>query len=190
MPKPEESIITFTPSSVQDWRAWLEQNHLSQKSVWLILHKKDSGKPHISWSEAVDQALCFGWIDSTRKAIDHEKFKQFFSPRKAKGTWSKVNKLKVEELQKEGLMHPAGLESIEKAKQNGSWTLLDDVEDLIIPADLTKELKKYPGAEAYFLSLSKSVKKIQLYWIVSAQRPETRQKRIQELALKASNGKI
>ncbi|MCD6066899.1 MAG: hypothetical protein K0S33_1725 [Bacteroidetes bacterium] len=138
--------------------------------------------PSISWSEAVDEALCFGWIDSTRKSLDDEKFMQFFSKRKAVSTWSKVNKEKVRQLIEQGLMTEAGLASIETAKQNGSWNILDGVEELTIPKDLEKEFKIHKGSKPFFLSLSKSVRKMILQWIVLAKRPETRQKRISEVA--------
>ncbi|WP_310589106.1 YdeI/OmpD-associated family protein [Runella aurantiaca] len=138
--------------------------------------------PSITWSEAVDQALCFGWIDSTSKPIDDEKFMQFFCKRKPKSVWSKINKEKVLRLTEAGLMTQAGFESIETAKLNGSWNILDEVEELTIPQDLTDELKMKPVAEEFFLSLSKSVRKSILQWLVLAKRPETRQNRITEIA--------
>lgn len=177
---------TFYPTSQSKWRAWLKANHQKKQSVWVIMYKKDSGMPTMGWSEAVDEALCFGWIDSTRRPIDDEKFMQFFSKRKPTGTWSKINKEKIVRLIDAGLMAEAGLHSIETAKQNGSWTILDDVEEMIIPADLLKAFKAYKGAKEYFLGLSKSVKKMILHWLVMAKRDETRQKRIAEIALLAS----
>jgi uncharacterized protein YdeI (YjbR/CyaY-like superfamily) len=178
----KKDIDTFCPTSRKDWRQWLKQNHGSKQSVWLVLYKKTSDKPSIAWNEAVSEALCFGWIDSIRKPVDKEKFIQFFSKRKSKGTWSKVNKKKVEQLIADGLMTKAGLVSIETAKQNGSWTILDDVEELKIPKDLIKEFKNKPGSKNFFLSLSKSWRKAILQWLVMAKRPETRQRRIDEIA--------
>lgn len=134
------------------------------------------------WSEAVDVALCFGWIDSKKIKIDTETSHQFFSKRRPNGTWSKINKEKVQKLIDKGLMTQAGYESIETAKQNGSWTILDEVEELIIPKDLEKAFEKHKGAKDYFLSLSKTVRKMMLQWIVVAKRPETRQNRIVEIA--------
>ena len=131
--------------------------------------------------EAVDEALCFGWIDSVRKTLDNETFIQFFSKRKPNGTWSKVNKEKIRQLVEAGLMTQAGLESIETAKQNGSWTILDEVEELILPNDLEIEFNTQPGSKDFFLSLSKSVRKAMLQWLVLAKQPETRQKRIREI---------
>jgi uncharacterized protein YdeI (YjbR/CyaY-like superfamily) len=182
MIKKQTEIFTFYPENRSQWRKWLQKHHDKEQSVWLICYKKVSGIPTISWSEAVDEALCFGWIDSVRKPLDDQKFIQFFSKRKAGSTWSKINKEKIVQLTKEGLMTKAGLESVERAKENGSWTILDDVEELTIPKDLEKAFKTKPGSKDFFLSLSKSVKKMMLQWIVLAKRPETRQKRITEIA--------
>jgi uncharacterized protein YdeI (YjbR/CyaY-like superfamily) len=172
----------FYAAGRKEWREWLEKHHRSVQSVWLVQYKKNTDMPTLSWSEAVDEALCFGWIDSTRKTLDSERFIQFFCPRKSGSAWSKINKEKVEHLIAEGMMTAAGLESIATAKQNGSWSILDDVEDLKIPKDLVAALKKQKKAREYFDALSKSVKKMMLYWIVSAKRPETREKRIAEIA--------
>ena len=178
----EKEIQTFYPTSRKNWREWLQKNHTEKQSVWLIFYKIKSGMPTISWSEAVDEALCFGWIDSTIKSLDTEKFIHFFSKRKPKGTWSKVNKEKVLHLIENGLMTKAGFESIETAKQNGSWTILDDVEELKIPKDLEQEFETKQGSKDFFLSLSKSMRKAILQWLVLAKKEETRQKRINEIA--------
>lgn len=173
---------TFYPTSLSAWRKWLKKNHLSKQSVWLVFYTKSSGKFSLPWSEAVDVALCFGWIDSKKIKIDDETSHQFFSKRKPNSTWSKINKEKVQKLIKLGQMMPAGYKSIETAKENGSWHILDEVEELIIPKDLEKAFKKHKGSKKYFLTLSKSVRKMMLQWLVLAKRPETRQKRIDEIA--------
>lgn len=184
-------IESFCPVSQSHWREWLMKNHESQQSVWLIMYKKASKHPTIDWNEAVDVALCFGWIDSKRRPLDEEKFLQFFSKRKPNGTWSKVNKQKVQLLINQKLMQKAGLESIAIAKKNGSWNILDEVEELIIPADLEKEFKSKPGAKDFFLSLSKSVRRSILLWLVLAKKTETRSARIKEIArLAALNQKL
>jgi uncharacterized protein YdeI (YjbR/CyaY-like superfamily) len=174
-------IETFYPTSQAEWRQWLLENHESKQSVWLVQHKKKSKKPSISWTESVDEALCFGWIDSIRKTLDADTFIQFYSKRKPKGTWSKINKDKIILLIEAGLMTKAGFESIEKAKQNGSWTILDEVEELTIPADLESAFETKPGSKDIFLNLSKSVKKAHLHRLVFAKREETRQNRIEEI---------
>jgi len=177
---------TFYPKSQKDWREWLEKNHDSKQSIWLVCYKKQANKPTINWSDAVDEALCFGWIDSTRKSIGDNAFIQFFTRRKPNSAWSKINKGKIERLIEGGLMQKAGFESIERAKANGSWTILDEVEELTIPVDLEKALKANPVAEDFFMNLSKSVKKMMLQWVTVAKRPETRENRINEIASLAS----
>jgi len=176
-----KDVEEFCPSDKKDWRDWLELNHGKKDAVWLIFFKKKSPNYNLSWSESVDEALCFGWIDSTKKGIDNEKYRQYFCKRKPKSNWSKINKDKVKTLIDQGLMKEAGFKSIEIAKENGSWTILDEVEALVIPEDLKSAFEKYKGSMEYFNSLSKSVKKQLLYWIVSAKRIETRQNRILEI---------
>ncbi len=183
------TIDSICPKSKQEWREWLEQNHQTKDYIWLIVYKKQSKTPTISWSDAVDEALCFGWIDSTKKAIDSEKYMQYYGKRKAKSTWSKINKNKVAQLIDQGLMSQAGFNSIEIAKSNGNWTILDEVEDLTIPNDLEKEFELHPNSKAYFLSLNKSFKKSILQWVILAKRPQTRAKRIKEIVESASNNK-
>ena len=174
----EQAIYTKTKA---DWRKWLEENHLSKQHVWLVFYNKKSGLPSITWSDAVDVALCFGWIDSKKVKIDEETSHQFFSQRKPKSTWSKINKAKIEQLIEQGLMTEAGFKSIETAKQNGSWTILDEVEELIIPDDLEQAFETESGSKDFFLSLSKSVRKLMLYKVVVAKQQETRQRRIREI---------
>jgi uncharacterized protein YdeI (YjbR/CyaY-like superfamily) len=180
-----QDITTFCPASRADWRRWLAENHSSQQSVWLVYYKKNAATPTISWREAVDEALCFGWIDSTRRSLDEDRFMQFFCRRKPNSVWSKVNKDKIERLLEEGLIMKAGLDCIEAAKRNGSWAILDEVEKTSVPEDLTEAFKAHQGSETFFLGQSRSVRKIILQWITLAKRPETRQKRILEVAERA-----
>ncbi|WCL81672.1 YdeI/OmpD-associated family protein [Saprospira sp. CCB-QB6] len=187
---PNKNQETFYPKSRSDWRKWLEENHDSQESVWLIFYKKKTGIDSISWTDAVEEALCFGWIDSKKQSIDAASYQQFFSRRKPNSTWSKVNKDKVIYLIAQNLMKEAGLACIEIAKQNGSWTLLDSAEQLLIPEDLEKEFGQQPHSKAYFLSLSKSKRKHILSWIALAKRAETRAKRIGEIAEEASKQQL
>ena len=177
---------TYYPKSRTKWRTWLEINHQSQQSVMLVQFKSSTKVASLSWSEAVDEALCFGWIDSTRKTIDEASYMQYFSKRKPNSIWSKINKEKVANLIETKLMTKAGFESIETAKQNGSWTFLDEVEALIIPVDLKEELENHLQSLEYFERFSKSDKKILFHWVISAKKLETRQKRILEIAESAS----
>ncbi len=178
----EQELETFCPRSRKDWREWLESNHLEKKSIWLIYHKKRTNIPTVTYSDAVDEALCFGWIDSKSKSIDEQKSMQFFCKRKPKSVWSKVNKNKVARLIEAGLMTQAGINAIEIAKENGSWTILDEAEALIIPGDLEFEFQKNPNSKEYFLGLSRSDKRNILQWLTLAKRQETRIKRIEEIA--------
>jgi uncharacterized protein YdeI (YjbR/CyaY-like superfamily) len=182
-----KDVEDYCATNKEEWRMWLKLNHKKETAVWLIFYKKKSPHYNLSWSDAVDEALCFGWIDSTKRTIDSEQYRQYFSKRKAKSNWSKVNKDKVKTLIVQGLMETEGYKSIELAKENGSWTILDGVEALIVPEELKLELANYSGAEAYFESLSKSDKRILLYWVVSARRDETKQKRISAIAENASH---
>ncbi|TSJ41340.1 YdeI/OmpD-associated family protein [Fluviicola chungangensis] len=179
-------ITIFYPENRNEWRRWLEENHLREQAVWVVFYSKASKKSTVTWSEAVDEALCFGWIDSKKVSVDSEISRQFFSKRKTQSTWSKINKEKVERLIDAGLMMEAGYKSIELAKENGSWTILDSVEELIIPEDLERAFELQEGSRAFFLSLSKSVRKMMLAWLVLAKRPETRQKRIDEIVESAA----
>lgn len=180
------NIEEYCPNDREDWRKWLELNHKRKDAVWLIFYKKKSPDHNLSWSESVDEALCFGWIDSTKRAIDEEKYKQYFSKRNAKSNWSKINKDKVKTLIDQSRMTEEGYKSIEIAKENGSWTMLDEVEALIIPEDLKREFDANKEAMEFYDTLSNSVKKGLLYWVISAKRKETRQKRILEIVENAS----
>lgn len=189
MAKEENEVETFCPTSRQAWRQWLQENHQSKQSIWLVYYKTKSNVPSISYNHAVDEALCFGWIDSTKKTLDEDRFMQFFCKRKPKSGWSKINKAKVQQLTEDGLMAPAGYESVATAQQNGSWAIFDEAETLQMPADLEQGLQSLPGSMDFFLSLSKSVRKAILQWLVLAKRAETRQKRILEIAELAAQRK-
>lgn len=181
-----KNVEEYYPINKKDWRKWLTINHHKKDAVWLIFYKVKSPKHNLSWSDSVDEALCFGWIDSTKRSIDDEKFIQYFCKRKAKSNWSKVNKDKVKTLINQGLMQEQGYKSIEIAKENGSWTILDAVEALIVPEDLQEGFASHKGSKDYYNTLSNSAKKTLLYWLNSAKRTETRQKRILEIVENAS----
>lgn len=175
----EENHFYFkTPA---EWRAWLEKNHNISTGVYLILYKVGSEMQSMRWEEAVKVALCFGWIDSTAKRLDDERRRQYFCPRRDKSVWSKLNKTYIETLIAENLMHEAGLSKIKVAKQNGSWSALDDVENFVIPPDLQKAFDKNPSAFENYMNFSPSYRKAYLYWLNHAKREETRQKRIKEI---------
>lgn len=188
MTKLYKGIQTFHAITRKEWRKWLEKNHQSAKSVWLIIYKKDGTVPSVYYPEAVDEALCFGWIDSKPNKRDDGSYYQFFAKRNPKSNWSKVNKQKVAALIEEGLMQPAGYQMIEIAKENGTWTALDEVENTILPADLQESFSQNKTAFNHWNTFSRSSKRGILEWIVNAKKPETRQKRIDEtVSLAARN---
>lgn len=152
----------------------------------MISYKKSAQDYYVSWSEIVDQLLCFGWIDSVVQKLDEHRVKRLITKRRKGSIWSAVNKKKVLHLTKTGLMTPLGQKVIQQAKADGSWNFLDEIDKLIIPDDLRTELKRYPRALAYFERFPKSVKHSTLYWIKSAKKPDTRESRIIEAAFLAS----
>lgn len=173
-------IQAFFAKDRKAWRSWLKENGATEKSVWLIIYRKDAQTKSVNYPEAVEEALCFGWIDSKPNKRNEESFYQFFAKRKQTSNWSKLNKDRIKKLTEEGLMTPAGMEMVNRAKENGTWSALDDVEELIIPADLKKLLSENKVAARFFDAFPRSVKKGILEWILNAKRPETRNKRIEE----------
>jgi uncharacterized protein YdeI (YjbR/CyaY-like superfamily) len=163
------------------WRIWLKENHVSEKNIWLKIYKKQSQTPSVYYDEAVDEALCFGWIDSSIKKGNEEFYYHFFAKRNPKSNWSRVNKAKIEKLMSDGLIAEAGLKMVEIAKETGTWTALDDVENLISPPDLQEKLDQNPIAKAYFEAFPRSVKRGILEWLFNAKQAETRQKRIEKI---------
>lgn len=174
-------INSTHPLTRAEWRAWLEHHHPRKEGIWLIGYKKATGKSRFDYDEAVEEALCFGWIDSKPNKLDEERSLLWFAPRKPGTGWSKLNKERVERLMAQGLMMPAGLAKVEAAKQDGSWTALDAIEALEIPPDLGQALTAYESAQN-FEAFPRSVKRGILEWILSAKKPETRAKRIEETA--------
>jgi uncharacterized protein YdeI (YjbR/CyaY-like superfamily) len=175
-----DTLTEFIPTSRAQWRRWLAKHHLASPGVWLVYHKKASGNPTVSYADAVEEALCFGWIDSQLAPIDDHRYKQVFTPRKPGSVWSKLNKTRVDSLIAAGLMTDAGLARIHAAQADGSWATLDHVEALTTPPDLEKALAAEPKAAMNFAAFAPSCRKAYLYWINGAKRPETREKRIAE----------
>ncbi|MEO1399947.1 MAG: YdeI/OmpD-associated family protein [Cyanobacteria bacterium J06635_1] len=169
-------------TSRQQWRDWLMVSHTRTESIWLVTYKKAAGDRYLSYDDIVEEALCFGWVDSLPRALDAERTMLLLSPRKPKSAWSKLNKERVAKMLAAGLMHPAGMERIEQAKQDGVWGFLDDVEALIVPDDLQAALDSYPHAAENFEGFPRSTKRGILEWIKMAKRAATRAKRIAETA--------
>lgn len=172
-----------------EWYDWLLKNHDKHKGVYLIFYKLELNIPTMRWEEAVKVALCFGWIDSTVKSLGNGKRRQYFCPRNPKSNWSALNKKYIAELEKENLIHPSGWQSINIAKENGMWTFMDDVENLIVPDDLKKAFNKNPRAVEFYNNLASGYKKSYLSWIKQAKRHETRAKRITKIIELCNNNK-
>jgi uncharacterized protein YdeI (YjbR/CyaY-like superfamily) len=179
------SALTDAPLVPADdratWRAWLEANHVSATGAWLVTWRRGHG-PVVEYEEAVEEALCFGWIDSTGGRVDERRTKLYFAPRKLHSAWSASNKARVERLIADGSMTGAGLAAIERAKANGSWTVLDDVERGIVPDDLAAALASNPPAKDRFAAFPWFARRAILVWIAEAKRPETRAARILDTA--------
>ncbi len=178
MPSFDESLAEIHPESPETWRSWLADHHETATGVWVVYWRATTGRRRLSWEQAVREALCFGWIDSKINPIDDERYKQVFTPRKPKSVWSRVNKQHVAELTAEGRMTAAGLRTIEVAKANGAWTILEPIDDLVVPEDLGRALDRSPVARAAYEARSDTAKRAVLYPLYTAKRAETRAKRL------------
>jgi uncharacterized protein YdeI (YjbR/CyaY-like superfamily) len=174
------NILAFHAKTRNEWRQWLAEHHQREKSVWLIIYYKSSETASVYYEEAVEEALCFGWIDSVAHKRDEESRYQFFSPRKAKSNWSKSNKERAERMIAAGLMTTEGQKRIDLAKETGTWDALVDVQNSIVPDDLQELLNRNKVALYHFQANPPSSKRIIIEWILNAKKPETRQKRIEE----------
>jgi uncharacterized protein YdeI (YjbR/CyaY-like superfamily) len=177
---------TLDPANRKGWRKWLEKNHKDKESVFLIIHHKDSAKKGVSYPEAVEEALCFGWIDAVKNKRDDKSVYQYFAKRKPKSKWSALNKKRVAALTSRGLMTENGQKMIDLAKRTGTWKALEEIDAISIPGDLQIAFNKNKKALKYFEAFSPSSKKIILHWIMEAKRSETRQKRIKETVVLAA----
>jgi uncharacterized protein YdeI (YjbR/CyaY-like superfamily) len=184
-----ERYEQVTVRSRSEWRLWLAKHHASSPGVWAVTYKKDAAGPSVPYEAIVEEALCFGWIDSTRKAIDGERSRLLVTPRKPKSRWSKINKERVDRLTSAGKMEPAGLAAIEVSKANGNWDGLDAIERLEEPEDLRAALDRAPKARASWDAFPRSAKRAILEWISNAKKPETRAKRVTETVSEAAVGR-
>ena len=175
-------------SSRAEWRAWLAVNHRTAAGVWLVTWKRRTGRPTVAYEEAVEEALCFGWIDGVLNRVDDERSMQYFAPRKPRGTWARSNKERVARLEAAGLMTEAGLAAIAIARANGSWESLDAIDALVVPDDLAAALAASPGARERFDASSGSVRRMALAWVYQAKRPATRAARVEQVATTAASG--
>jgi len=166
----------------ESWRTWLESNHASVSGAWLLMWKPRSARGGLDYEAAVEEALCFGWIDSTARPVDDSRSRLYFAPRKPRSGWAATNKARLERLIADGRMAPAGLAAVERAKANGSWTMLDSVERLEVPEDLQAALDARAPAAPNFAAFPPGARKLALTWIAQALRPETRAARVRDIA--------
>jgi uncharacterized protein YdeI (YjbR/CyaY-like superfamily) len=183
--KTSKKLERFYPRDRREWRQWLQKNHDVSLGVELVITKKHSGKPGVNYEEAIEEALSFGWIDSRANKLDEFGYLLHFSPRKPGSIWAKSNKLRVEKLTKSGSMATAGLRAVEESRRDGSWDSLNEVDELVIPADLAGAMAENPAANRHFQGFSDSLKRQILWWIKNAKRPETRARRIARVVFSA-----
>ena len=182
------SLPVLEPASRAELRAWLAENHATSPGVRLAVGKKGNPVTSLTYDDAVEEGVAFGWIDSTSGKLDEHRYTVQFTPRKRGSVWAKSNKERVARLSADGRMTPAGVAAVESAQADGSWDLLNGVDDLIVPPDLATMLGT-AGAAASFATLSASQRRQALYWIASAKRPETRGKRIAETVRAVREGR-
>ena len=175
-----DSFSKVEITSVHELRDWLTENHKLDQGVWLVTYKKNEGAKYVSREEVLDELLCFGWIDGIRRKLDEKKTMQLITKRRAQH-WSKTYKDRASKLIEQGKMHDAGLEAISISKSSGLWNFMDDVDNLIIPEDLYKELSKIKEALQFFDSINPSSKRFFLRWVKLAKTENTRKIRIQKL---------
>ncbi len=179
-------VKTLHAKTRKEWRKWLEKNSQTEKSVWLIIYHKGSNTKSVYYEEAVEEAICFGWIDSIAHKRNEESKYQFFAQRKPKSNWSKANRERANKMIAQGQITESGQKLIDLAKKIGTWEALVDVQNSVIPGDLQKQLNKNKAALKNFLAFPPSSKRIILEWILNAKKEETRQKRIDETVRLAS----
>ena len=172
----------------ETWHAWLDGHHASATGAWLVTWRRATRRPTLDYETAVEEALCYGWVDSTGGRVDDERGRLYFAPRKPRSVWAASNKARVARLIADGRMQPAGLAAIERAKANGSWEVLDSAERLEVPPDLAAALDAHPPAAAAFASFPPSARRMMLAWIATAQRPATRAARVAKVAEAAARG--
>jgi uncharacterized protein YdeI (YjbR/CyaY-like superfamily) len=172
-------ILAF--ASLAEWEAWLDAEHARSDGVWIKFAKKGSGVPTVLYPEAVEAALCYGWIDSQMKSLDERFYIQKFTPRRAKSKWSRVNREKIEELMKQGRMRPAGLAEVELAKADGRWeAAYSSPANVEVPDDLQQALEASPKAAEFWAVLNKSNRYAIVYQLEDAKKPETRARRLEK----------
>jgi uncharacterized protein YdeI (YjbR/CyaY-like superfamily) len=188
MPSTIDQHPNLRPTSRQFWRSWLRRHHATSSGIWVVYSKRSAGRQPLSYDAAVEEALCYGWIDSLVRSIDERSYRQLYTPRKPRSPWSALNKRRAAAMIKAGKMTEAGMARIREAKRNGTWAALSKVDRLVMPSDLSEALRQNPRARACYRSWSASTKRGILWWLHSAKRPETRAKRLRDIVNSATRG--
>ena len=186
MPTAPDGRPMAGPFDRAGWRRWLIANHATRRGVYLVSWRRATGRTSVSYADAVEEALCVGWIDSSGRNLDDERSIQWFAARRAKSGWARPNKERVARLTAAGLMLPAGLAAVEDSKRSGTWSMLDDVENLVVPDDLAAALAANPPARSRWDAFPPSARRAMLGWLVQARQPQTRARRISAIADKAA----
>jgi uncharacterized protein YdeI (YjbR/CyaY-like superfamily) len=184
--------MQFTPRNRDDWRDWLRRNHALKAEVWVVFFKKTAPKSNLSYNDAVEEAVCFGWIDGVKRSVDEHRYMHRFSPRRPDSKWSRSNKERVQRMVDAGLMTEAGERAVAQAKKSGAWAApVESPGPLPMPPEFKARLKRNEKAQAFFDSLAPSYRRQFVDWVASAKRDDTRRRRIQEaLALLAKGKKL
>ncbi|WP_148575266.1 YdeI/OmpD-associated family protein [Nocardioides caldifontis] len=177
----------FEPASLEEWSSWLERHHAVRRGVWLVTAKRSTGRQPFDYEDAVVEALRFGWIDATQRTLDEERSMLWFAPRNPRSGWSGTNKARIERLVAEGRLEPAGRAAVEVAQANGSWSLLDDVEALVVPDDLAVALEA-AGVRERWEAMAPSRRRQHLLALAQAKRPDTRARRVEAAVADAAPG--
>lgn len=183
-----DDALRVHPETRQEWRQWLTEHHSSERAVWLVSWRRPTGRAAVGYDAAVSEALAFGWVDSVQRRLDEQRTMLYFARRSPGSGWSRPNKLRIAALQRDGLMTPAGQRVVDAAIADGSWAMLDDVENLLVPPDLASALDAVPGARDHWDRFPPSARRGILEWIVQARRPDTRARRIVTTAEHAGRG--
>jgi uncharacterized protein YdeI (YjbR/CyaY-like superfamily) len=179
----------YHPETRAAWRAWLAANHATHRGVWLAAWRRGVDRPVVPYSDTVEEALCFGWIDSTANVLDERRSLQLMTPRKPKSSWTRLNRERVARMEAAGLLTDAGRRAVAVAQANGYWSLMDQVEDLREPDDLAAALDAVPAARTHWDAFPPSARKPLLWWVITAAKPETRARRIERIVTEAEQGR-
>jgi uncharacterized protein YdeI (YjbR/CyaY-like superfamily) len=183
----QDDAERIEPASAEEWSAWLATHHADTPGVWVVTARRAADQA-VDYETAIREALRYGWVDSTQRPVDEHRSMMWWAPRRRGSVWTRRNKERVAALEADGRMEPAGAAAVEAARASGMWTLMDDVEDLVVPADLAAAFAEHPGSRETWEAFPPSARKEMLGWIALAKKPETRAARVTETATRAARG--